>query len=56
VLRQGEIEVVDLLFRDGTFVGAGFDLIEQDIPRPAKAGGGAEIPQPGGGVGELFED
>jgi len=49
VLREGEVEVVGLLFRDGTLVGTGLDLIEQDIARPAEAGGGAEIPKAGGG-------
>ena len=56
VFRQSEIEVVRFLFRDGTFVGTGLDLIEQDITRPAEAGGGAEIPQPADGIGELVED
>ena len=40
MLRQGEVEVVRLLFRDGAFVGTGFDLVEQDIARPAAAGDG----------------
>ena len=45
-----------LLFGDGAFVGTGLDLIEQDIARPAEAGGGAEIPEAGGGGGELVQD
>ena len=53
MLRQGEGEIVGFLLRDGAFVSAGLDLVEQDIARPAEAGGGAEIPEAGGGVGEL---
>ena len=45
-----------LLFRHGAFVGPGLDLVEQHIPRPTEAGGGAKIPEPGGGGGELVED
>ena len=56
VLRQGEIEVVRLLFRDGALVGAGLDLVEQHIARPAEAGGGAEIPEAGGGGGEFVQN
>jgi hypothetical protein len=54
--QQGEIEVVSLLLRDRALVGTGLDLIEQHIARPAKAGGGSEIPEAGGRVGELVED
>ena len=56
VLRQREIEVVRLLFRDRAFVGTGLDLVEQDIARPTEAGGGAEIPKAGGGIRELVQD
>jgi len=56
VLGQGEVEVGRLLFGDGAFAGTGFDLIEQHIARPAKAGGGAEIPEAGDWIGELCED
>jgi len=45
VFRQGEVEVVCLFVGDGAFVGPGFDLVEQDVARPAEAGGGAEIPE-----------
>ena len=56
VFREGEVEVVCFLVRDGALIGTGLDLVEQDIARPAETGGGAEIPQPGGGFGELVED
>jgi hypothetical protein len=56
VFREGKIEVVRLFLRDGAFISSGLDLIEQDIARPAETGGGAEIPQTGGGGGELVED
>jgi hypothetical protein len=50
VLRQGEIEFVCLLLSYSVFLGTGLDLVEQDITRPAEAGGGAEIPEAGGWV------
>ena len=56
ILRQGEREVVGLLLRHRPFVGAGLDLVEQDIARPAEAGGGAEVVEAGGGVGELCQE
>ena len=42
-------EVVRFLVRDGAFVGAGLDLVEQDIAGPTEAGGGAQIPEVFGG-------
>jgi len=53
IFGQSQREVVRLLFGDGTLVSAGLDLIKQDIPRPAEARGGAEIPEAGGWVGEF---
>ncbi len=37
-----------LLLCDRAFVDAGLDLIDRHITRPAKAGGGEEIPEAGG--------
>ena len=52
MLREGEGEVMRLLFLDGALVGAGFDLVEQNAAGPAELRGGAEIVEAGGWVGE----
>ena len=56
MLRQGEREVVRLLFLDSALIGAGFDLVEQDIARPAELRGGAQVVEAGGGVGHLVKN
>ena len=56
MLRQGEGEVVRLLLRHRPFIRTGLDLVEQDIPRPAELGGGAEVVKAGGGVGEFGQN
>jgi hypothetical protein len=45
VLRKDEAEVVGFLVGDRALVGAGLDLVEQDVARPPEAGGGMEIPE-----------
>ena len=56
MLREGEREVVRFLFQHRAFIRAGLDLVEQDIPRPAKARRGAEVIEAGGGGFDLFDD
>jgi hypothetical protein len=56
MLGKGEWEVVRLLVNDGALVGAGLDLVEKDVARPAEAGGGAEVPEASGRIGEFLED
>jgi len=47
---KGEIEVVGLFFHHSPFIGTGLDLVQEDIPGPAKAGSGLKIPKPGCGA------
>lgn len=56
LLRQGEVDVVRFLLGHGELEGAGLDLIEQHIARPAETGGGAQIPEARGGGFDLLED
>jgi len=56
VLRKREAEVVGFLVGDRALVGAGLDLVEQDVARPPEAGGGMEIPEAGRGIGNLVEN
>ena len=54
-LREGDPEVVRFLFRDSSFVGLSFDLIEQNVATPAELRGSAQVVEPGGGVGNPCE-
>ena len=45
-----------LLFRHRPLIGPGLDLVKENIARPAELGGGAEVVETGGRVGELVED
>jgi hypothetical protein len=54
MLRQGEGEVVGFLLRHRPFISPGFDLVQQDVARPAESGGGAEVVKAGGGSVSLF--
>jgi hypothetical protein len=56
ISRQGQRKVVGLLLRHRTFIGAGLDLVQQHVPGPSKTGGGAEVIEAGGGLGEFVQD
>ena len=56
MLRKGEAEVVGFLVGDRALVGAGLDLVQQDVARPPQAGGGMEIPEAGHRIGDLIEN
>ena len=47
VRGEREAEVVGLFIGDGTLVGAGLDLVEQNISSPSEAGCGLKIPKTG---------
>jgi hypothetical protein len=55
-IRQGKLEVVRLFFGYRPFIGAGLDLIEQDMARPAELRGGPQVPKTGGRGRDLLHD
>lgn len=56
MLRQRESEVVRLLLPRRPFIRLRFDLVQQHAPAPAALRRGAEVVEPGSGIGELVQN
>ena len=56
MLRQGKVEIVQLLIRYRAFASPGLDLVVQDIAGPAQAGCNLKIPEAGAGFGYLVKN
>jgi len=56
VPRQCGREMVHLALHEGALIGAGLDLVEQDVATPAKARRGADVVKASCGSGRLIEN